>query len=433
MSFASFLLSIILILMQRQSLNILYKGVFLSAFLFANCYLGYSQSTTKSSTSKIIPKKIAENKATAASPIVVTGTFDVYSSNCVSKTGSTAEVKATIQNQGCLEVKAEEYIDITDSFDAQPGSTFDAQIGTVPNPEPPIVTPYPCEDFTNHGKAGPHLYANTRQNELVGHVFAINQPEYNAYGVWKKMSRVTSEYGSNRSLWAYREPFQYSTNVHLRTREGCTDYPDVRNTQTQAYLGEDANLPNVLPIQNYFNINSPFACSSNIDNKGNGNQNCYSILLKGYFNTLQYRFNGGSWKSEISLVNQDSNGRLFQGTVIPFFNTSKDFVLDLTLDGGNTIDRYNVCRNTAGGHFAVTNVFTRVQDGTVIVNIQQGDHFTPLSLGDYDSYMGFGNCFNIGYRADGKYTFPLRSKETGFVLDDNIVIQAKSSRNKFIK
>ena len=419
--------------MQKQGQNNLFKGLFISSFIIMSSVSAYSQAKVAKADTSII-KKVVENKATTASPILITETYDIYSNNCIPKSGSTAEVKSTILNQGCLEVTAEESIDLTESFDAQLGGNFDAKIGVVSTPEPPTPptpTNAPCEDFTNHSKSGPHLYANTRQNELVGHVFAVNQPEYNAYGVWKKMSKVTYEVGSNRSLWAYREPFNGSTNVHLRTREGCTDYSDVRNTQPESYLGEDANLPNVTPISNYFNINSPIACSSHFDTRNdNSSVYSYSILFNRQMPNLQYRINGGAWKSEINIINKDANGRSFLSTEIPFFITSKDYVLDLTLDGGNTIDRYNVCRNTAGGHFAITNIFTRVQDGTVIIAIQQGDVFTPMQLGEFDSYGGFGNCFNLGPRPDGRIMLPLKGKSTGYVIDENILIQVKSSRNR---
>lgn len=277
-----------------------------------------------------------------------------------------------------------------------------------------------CEVFTNHTASIPHLYANQTANQLVGTVMAISQPEYNAYGTWKKMQRVGVQMDNpNLKMYAYREPYLYDTNVSLRTREGCQTYPDVRNTGPSGYLGREREMPFVSPISNHTYLNLVFNLSADLSSD-QASYTTYQIQIAGHHNNLQYRLNGGGWQSTSLKTYEDYNARSVNYTEIGAFNSGKDFVIDFTKDGGATVDRYKVYRNSAGGHFSITSTFVREQDGHVFVHTFQGDKFTPMTLGAF-GYKTWGNFFDLGFLSGGDHYFPLRG-ETGYILDDAIVV-----------
>lgn len=281
-----------------------------------------------------------------------------------------------------------------------------------------------CETFRNHTHTIPHLYANNRQNELVGTVVAKSQPEYRAYnGVWKDMQRVSTQMNdSSLSLWAYREPFQGNVNVHLRTREGCPEQRDIRDTYPGSFKGDSVNLPNIAPISNHTNLGLSFEFAGDIKSP-NPPYDLYLINIKDHHPGLQYRVNGGQWKGT-SLVNDDGdNQRSIAMTRIGYEKVNKDFYLDLTKDGGATIDRYKVIRNSPGGHFSATITMVREQDGRVLVSTFQGDKLAPFSLGGH-GHKGWGNFFDLGYLGQGDYYFDLKG-QTGYVLDPQILVQVR--------
>ncbi len=301
-----------------------------------------------------------------------------------------------------------------------------------------INTPYsdttsaplpPCEEFTNHGSHTPHLYANTYSNELVGTVFANSQPEYSTDFVnWYKLDKMGIDDASDRFFWAYRHPFTRDALVYLRTREGCVAYGDVRLTRPYSYLGEeDTVLPALAPVDSFMNINSPFFVSTTMG-EWQSVYDVYTIYLKPGLVNLGYRINGEGWRYNVENVAiwEEYNQRYVNVTRINFFSAPKDFILDFTQDAGQTIDRYVVTRNSAGGHFSVTTTFTRVEDSTVTVNTFQGDINVPMQLGGVNSSASFGNSFYLGHREPGNYIYPLTSSKGDYVLDEHLLVRVRN-------
>lgn len=299
----------------------------------------------------------------------------------------------------------------------------------VPITPPPPTT---CEDFANHGIARIHLYANTRENLLVGTFYAYNQPQYNCYGQWKDALFLGNEMGSNRKLWGYREPYNGYANVKIRTKSSCTEYPDVRNTYPYTYLGaEKKSIPNLSNNINHTNLNLLFYLSTDISTNA-AEHNIYRFAIKNHIPNLLYRINGGNWQSDVLYV---TDANVFSNiginyTNIPFFHPPKDFIIDFSVDGGNSIDRYIVRRNTTGGHFGITTTLTRVENNEVKVCMYQGDQYTRTFLIDSNGNRHysdniFGNSFSLGSLSEGEYFYKLGFADTDVIFDDNILVQVK--------
>ncbi|MFT7247898.1 MAG: hypothetical protein ACI9QN_002521 [Arcticibacterium sp.] len=321
-------------------------------------------------------------------------------------------------------------IELLPGFETDSSTVFNALIGQCINTSQdysPESSNIACENFFNHTRNSPHLYTNVTSNEVVATVFAKTQPEIAPYnGHYTKMSKIGIDKDSDRFLWAYREPYLNPTNTHLRTNENCPAYADVRLIHTQPTYREEVPLPDLEPIENYFNINSPFYLSNNLK-ADKTTFDLWNFYLKQDVTNLLYRINGGSWTSGIAYgpILEDYSDRVLNVTKIKHMRVPKDFILDFTVDDGVSIDRYLVTRNSCGGHFCGTTVFNRVADSTVIVSVFQGDINVNMQLGEFNSFRGFGPCFNLGEMEEGTYTYPLQSQKGDFVLDDEIFVHVK--------
>ena len=321
-------------------------------------------------------------------------------------------------------------IELLPGFETDSSTVFNASIGQCINTSQdysPEASTVVCENFFNHVGSVPHLYTNSTANEVVATVFAKSQPEIAPYyGHYAKMTKIGIDKDSSRFLWGYRGLYRNATNTHLRTNENCPAYPDVRLIQTQPTYREDVALPVLDTIQNYFNLNSPFYLSNDLK-AGNLTFDLWNFYLKPGLSTLTYRINGGSWLAGVTYgpVWEPFAERSLDVTKIEHIQVPKDFIMDFSIDGGLSVDRYIVTRNSCGGHFCGTTVFNRVADSTVIVSVFQGDINVDMQLGEFNSFGGFGPCFKLGEMEEGTYTYPLKSLKGDFVLDDEIFVRVK--------
>ncbi len=321
-------------------------------------------------------------------------------------------------------------IELLPGFSTEDNVVFEAGIETCLNVSQNYTAPtsnITCESYQNHTYNIPHLYANKLTNEYVGTVYSKTQPEVlTNLQPWNDMVKIGKEKDSDRYLWAYRQTYVSPFKVYLRTQEGCPTNSDVRMTEIFNYMGrEDTSLPNIAPVTNVAHINTPFhvSCDLKINNT---TYPTYSMYLKDSLPNLRYRINGVGWKFNAiqGPIFEEFSGRYFNVTKLPEFTSGKDFYLDLSIDGGVSIDRYLVTRNSCGGHFGVTTVFCRLADSTVFVHTFQGDINTPMKLGNYESGE-FGNGFYLGQMQPGEYTMPLTSTKGEYVLDPEIFIRVR--------
>ena len=342
-------------------------------------------------------------------------------------------ISANLNNASHVEALSGNTVVLLPGFSTGENVVFEANIKECTLTQTPYQdttsTLVPCQEFSNHGPHTPHLYANTYSNELVGTVFSEDQPEYSPdYINWYKMDKVGKDDASDRYLWAYRHPFTSDALVYLRSREGCQAYADVRLTRPYSYQGEeDTPLPALAPIDSFANVDSPFFVSTTLTT-WQSTYDIFVVYLKPGLTNLGYRINGGGWRYNVEDISiwEEFNQRYVDVTRINGFTAPKDFVIDFTQDAGQTIDRYVVTRNNAGGHFSVTSTFTRVADGSVTVHTFQGDINVPMQLGDVVSSPHFGNCFRLGYRDTGDYIYPLTSPKGEYVLDDHLLVRVRS-------
>lgn len=336
-----------------------------------------------------------------------------------------------INSSSFITAKGGSSIELLPGFQTDSLTVFNASIGECINTSQnynPDSSTIECEDYSNHKKNIPHLYSNATSNELVGTVFSKTQPEYMAYdNIYKKMTKIGVDKDSSRFLWGFREPYIADANIHLRTKSGCPIIPDTRITHKEPTFRDDHPLTTLPPVNNYFNLNSPFYVASHMP-YGAEVFDLWNTYLRGdSLPSFMYRINGGGWEAweESSPIWEDFSERLLNVTKIVHVRVPKDFIMDFSPDFGETIDRYVVTRNSCGGHFGGTTVFNRVADSTVIVSVYQGDINVDMQLGSYNSYGGFGSCFNLGKMADGTYTYPLKSVKGDFILDEEIFVRVK--------
>lgn len=285
-----------------------------------------------------------------------------------------------------------------------------------------------CEDFSNHTSNVPHLYANNGTNELVGTVFAQTPPMYSIDQVnWNTMTKIGSDKGGNRYFYAYKDPFEKASVVLLKSADGCPVYGDTRSTYPFNYNGyEDSNIPTLDTVTQYYDLDSPFFISTDIK-EPHSNYDVYALYLKHNLPQLGYRINGQNWRYNVehTAIYEEYNQRYIDVTRINGFTAPKDFILDFTQDAGATIDRYYVTRSSAGGHFAVTTTFTRVEDGKTWVHTFQGDLNVNMKLGEYSSTDLFGNCFYLGVQDEGDTFYPLTSVKGEYTLDEALMVRVR--------
>jgi hypothetical protein len=344
---------------------------------------------------------------------------------------NTIKLATSINAQANIQAYSGNSIELLPGFQSSLGVVFeskiqDCNIVNIPYAQPALSIP--CESFGNHTSASPHLYANTRQNELVGTVYAQNRPQYRVGSEWYNMKKLGLGEKNNRFLWYYRHPFTLANNTSLRSGPECPHYDDVRYSFPQTYLGtEDTPLPTLTPVTTYLDIDSPFYFSTNIvDNQSF--QRIEAIYLKYDVPTkLNYAINGADFKFNVEQFDgfEPFSNRHLRVSRIAQNDAPKDFILDFRIDRTAPLDRYIVTRNTAGGHFAANTTITRLADSTVYVTTFQGDMDTKMKLGPYQPTELFGCTFYLGKLPEGTYYFPLTSRKEEIVLDEQIMVRVR--------
>ena len=409
-----------------------------------------------------------------------------YDPNCQVRSGQNVQVINTTivgNTAACLDVTATESIEINDFFDSESGSYFDAKIvGSINNPTDPTPTdptptdptptdptptdptptdptptdptpidPTPpvvvvpdeqkqCEDFSNHGPANPHIYGLTRANMYVGDAVSFYTPEYKVEGMtdWKLASTVPLNIPGTEKKYHYFGEVSDGVprNIWLRTKAGCPEFRDIRNTVIKPNTIEDwtSRLPQNLP--NYMNLVPQdfylMANSEMEDRLVNDEIGVYGLYTDRLVSGLAAKVNGFYWMQFNPMHPLAPLFRVRDATNMmetPGFPSTKDFVLDLSTDNFVTGARYNVYRNYQGGHWTAVTTFTR-HDGKVtvsaqgvswevdqiLVNVATGQEFRNISK--------FGNVFDLGYLGDGTYEFKVKTY-TGVLLPHHIVVKVR--------
>lgn len=425
-------------------------------------------------------KSVNASAASNASESILNTSVDTqvsevfYDANCQERTGQNVKVINTTvvgSTAACLDVKATESIDINDFFDSESGSYFDAKIVseinpteptdpvvsppdpvTPPDPVPPVdpvvvipPTTVPdaekqCEDFSNHGPANPHIYGLAFADAFVGDAISTYQPEFKIEGLtdWALTSSVPLNIPGVNKLYNYFEvPNDGGThNIWLRTKAGCSEFRDIRNTTVKYSTIEEwtnrmpQNLPNymsLIPQDFYLMANSEME-----DRAVNDDIGVYGLYTDRNVPGLAAKVNGFYWMQFNPMHPLAPLFRVRDATNMmetPGFPTTKDFVLDLSTDNFATGARYTVYRNYQGGHWTAVSTFTR-HDGKVtvsaqgvswevdqiLVNVATGQEFRNISK--------FGNVFDLGYLGDGTYMFNVKTYN-GQTLPHRIVVKVK--------
>ncbi|MGR3810394.1 3-coathanger stack domain-containing protein [Jiulongibacter sp. NS-SX5] len=355
----------------------------------------------------------------------ITGNQNQYAVKSVSLSSGVSDSSSFVAHSG-------NSISLLPGFSTSESVIFEAEIQACLNTTESYVpegSEIVCEDFSNHTGTIPHLYANKKQNELIGTVFAKTQPFYSSdRETWKPMVKIGKDEEGDRYWWAYREPYEDWVFMKLRSAKECPYYSDTRATYPFSYIGEEDSSPHTLHDTTFtsFDINSPFHISTDIADH-RPNYDVYTMYLRPGLHQLMYRINEKSWRgnTEEHEIYEEYNDRYVSVTKINGFTAPKDFYIDFTLDGGDTFDRYYVTRNSAGGHFSVTSTFTRVEDSTVRVHTYQGDINVSMKLGETVSNEIFGNCFNLGQLPVGDYHMPLTSLKGEYTLDEDVLVRVR--------
>ena len=286
-----------------------------------------------------------------------------------------------------------------------------------------------CEDLANHGLSRPHIFGQYRANSIVGHVAALSTPQFKGQdGIWKPCQYLGQMRGTNLKSYLIKETyFGTPFNVNLRTKQTCTEYPDVRNTSPNNSLREDKyNLTSFInATYNSIDLDLQLSFSKTMPENFTDFP-CYTLFINKQINNLQYRINNGTWHTTI-IKNVDTNG-------IPMLHTAdnnqvfhpKDYCIDFTTNGGQTINRYVVRCTSVGGHFAVISTIKNLQNGKYHVSILESDILldTTLEVNGivYNSDLVLGNSISIGTNLTSDTIGIYKSKETGVIIDNQIKI-----------
>lgn len=418
-------------------------------------------------TNDAVAESQAENSVSAVeNEIIISNYFS--NTNCETKGSESVKLENTIVSGAgaCLEIVATEAIDLESFFDSEVGSTFDARIieelpepppTTVPptdpvtptdpdpvTPDPPTVPTVPdenkvCENFQNHGPANPHLYAQASSNSFVGDMIAKYTPEYKIEGLtdWMLMNNAGAVQPGSEMNYCY---FKYPSdgqphNIWLRTKAGCQEYPDIRNTQVYTNTLEEfqtlhTNLPAINPrvIDTYFMANSELE----------GRQAWEEIPMYNFYtdrvvDNLKIRM-----VTDVGMVYEEFHLYTYPMFPVraninkmesPALFPKKDFIIDMSTDDFRTAARYTVYRNYQGGHWSTVTTMTR-HDGHVTLTAQGINWDTDqtvinLATGQsYSNIPGFGNVFDLGFLADGDYVFAVKTYH-GVTMNDHLVIKVK--------
>lgn len=292
-----------------------------------------------------------------------------------------------------------------------------------------------CEDFSNHGPAGPHLYYDAVRGVLTGDVIASCAPLFWVEGLtqsYERMDYIGSIPGASQKVYRYTVAADTTgRNVHLKSAgDGCQDYPDVRlqplDPRVRDAWGTLPQLPAVTPSTEEI----PFFFASELENS-EGDAFVWGIFTLQPWENMQYRVDGGSWTS-FKAPEQwgvPTVGMSFTHVSTETIKPLKDFIFDITRDGGTTVQRFTVFRTSKGGHYSTLSTATR-QDGRVWLTAQLSYPESPQYLVHeqtgkiYPSHAPYHYLFDLGFLPEGEHRFSLWSGEDVFI-DDQVLVKVK--------
>lgn len=290
-----------------------------------------------------------------------------------------------------------------------------------------------CESFSNHGTVNPHNYCRSTDNVFVGDCVAEFTPQYRLDPIMQTYQDMTCicdvwPEGSSKRYFRYTVPVTgVPTNCHLRSSADCQEYPDIRTQYPDPERRETmGRIPDLSPVIMGSMPDITFFLSTEMDF---GSNTIWEVgTPDGPVNGLTFRVDGGDWKGFVPA----QFGFFFvkpqfhyssTGTFVP----NKDFILDISHDGGTSIQRFTVYRYFQGGHYSAISTMTR-QDGRVFVTAELASAEVQQVLYDkngpgiYPSNSVYGMCFDLGYQEDGDYFYTLKSYN-GVVLDDYVHVK----------
>lgn len=321
--------------------------------------------------------------------------------------------------------------------------------------EPPVSDAQTtCEEVANpHTSAnavkyGQHTYYDSKNKRILGTIKALYRPQYKIDGIndWKNMDYVgdTTD-GSGLKAWMFKQPTDGNPRTtSYRTRAGCTEYPDTRpqpqwNTTENRIFRTDTletyYAPTGLPALDYANLTNdevPIWFSSEMeDGLDNANYNVTSWEGRFYnLNVAQFRILTPNNYGHNDWMNLETYGSYKRTT--SFFFTLKDFAFEIKLNSGK-IQRYQVTRSYAGGHYSVRSVITRF-DGVVyyipqsLMSESINMRMKNLTTGAVTTNIrqnGLGHIYRLDPIADGDYTIRIYSEGKEYSTVDDTIIKVR--------
>jgi hypothetical protein len=302
-----------------------------------------------------------------------------------------------------------------------------------------------CESFQNHGPATPHLFASARDNAFVGEVFADCVPYFQLEGLMPEQEPMTAICpipGSSKFLFRYTKASDGAPhNAHLQTHgDGCMDYPDIREQRVYPdKLVDWIPLPSLDPVAPSTE-DILFFVSSDLTHDGEpppipapaltDHAPVWTIGTQSVVDGLKFRVDGGGW---VDMV-QATWGYVWTRPPFDITQTpealypAKDFIFDVTHDGGSTAQRFTVYRTFQGGHYSVVTTMTR-QDGHVYVTEQSVNVEVPQKLvnkatgATYEGNAVWHSTFDMGVLDDGDHEFALYTYNNVYI--DDILVRVK--------
>lgn len=272
----------------------------------------------------------------------------------------------------------------------------------------PPVSEVSCEILANpHTQIpeakdrGQHSYALVNENVVCADLFS-QQGQLNHDGTWVSLITLGQD-SLGRRLAGAKTTYSGTPSVmKFRTRSGCPDYSDSRPTEFENYDYSWKKNITASASSSPANLNVDvfqFASGRPQPQAQNGKADIWVLWFPGHNQNIQARFENGAWLGGYNDFADASKGQLPVTAIGVNLSLEKDFVMDLSDDGGATYDTFICRRWSTGGHYATVITCRRLGDNETIVSTTIGKSNVPsrLKIGGtpYDG-GGFGCCFNLG-------------------------------------
>ncbi len=272
-----------------------------------------------------------------------------------------------------------------------------------------------------------HHYAIKAETKMAGTIFSeAGEVSKDGGATWTALTELGFD-SIGRRFAGYKLPYTTPVNPLLRTSSVCQSYSDSRNTEYfTANMGyKVAMSPADSPSPGNFDLTG-ILIANHLDSRqdSQGLADIYVIWLAGHGQSYSVRINEGAWKGGVEKnIVPSVNSQPVTSVNIPVAEFSiqtaypKDFLLDISKDGGTTYDRYVVRRWSLGGHYSTVCSITRMRDNKVYVCTTNGDVDVPsyLKIGGttYNNMAAIKCCWDIGVKtADATATFGFTDSST---------------------